>query len=97
MSTTYQTSALTTVTNEAISKFPPSTAKPFNFSFVVVASATINYDVEYTIDGTTWHNHATVAAQTATATGTITFPVAGVRLNVNSVTGGSAQLFGILD
>jgi hypothetical protein len=96
MSTAVKTGALTTVTNEAIALFPTST-KPFNFSFVVVASATIGYDVEFTIDGTTWHNHATVAAQTATATGTLTFPVAGVRLVVNSVTGGSAQLFGILD
>lgn len=97
MSKAFKTGVLSTTTSEEISNFPGNNTKPFNFSFVVVATATIGYDVEFTIDGTTWHNHATVAAETATATGTITFPVAGVRLIVNSVTGGTAQLFGILD
>ncbi len=96
MSKTFNPAAITT-TASSVAFIPEQNVKAFSIGFAVIASATINYDVEFTYDNTTWHNHATVAAATATATGTINFPVAGVRLTVNSVTGGSAELFLIQD
>lgn len=53
----------------------------FNIGFAcVVDSGSPNYTVQHTYNGTTWHNHATVAAETTTQEGTYTSPVAGIRL-----------------
>lgn len=53
----------------------------FNIGFAcVVDSGSPTYTVQHTYNGTTWHNHGTVAAKTATAEGGYTSPVAGIRL-----------------
>lgn len=54
----------------------------FNIGFAcVVGTGTPTYTVQHNYDGTTWHNHATVAAETTTQEGTYTSPVAGIRLS----------------
>ena len=70
---------------------------PFNIGIAVVVSGTVNYTVQYTFDNVwsatynsataTWFNHASLAAQTTSQTGNFAFPVAGMRLTVNSGSG----------
>ena len=70
---------------------------PFNIGIAVVVSGTVNYTVQYTFDNVwsatynsataTWFDHASLAAQTTSQTGNFAFPVAGMRLTVNSGSG----------
>ena len=70
---------------------------PFNVGMAVVVSGTVNYTVQYTFDNVwsstydsataTWFDHASLAAQTTNQTGNFAFPVAGMRLTVNSGSG----------
>lgn len=67
---------------------------PFNIGIAVVVSGTVNYTVQYTFDNVwsptynpatgTWFNHASLDAQTTNQTGNFAFPVAAIRLTVNS-------------
>ena len=66
-------------------------ATPVNIGFGVVITGTVNYDVQYTFDDpstgfTTWFSTAT-AAKTDNQSGSILFPVTGVKALVNSGTG----------
>lgn len=83
------TTVLTTVTTEDIN---PVT-RLGTYAIAVEASATVNYTVSFTLGGGVYFDHAVLADLTVSSSGTIDFPVAGIRLEVNSVTGGSAQLF----
>lgn len=70
---------------------------PFNIGIAVVVSGTVNYTVQYTFDNVwsatynsataTWFDHASLAAETTSQTGNFAFPVAGMRLTVNSGSG----------
>lgn len=60
---------------------------PFNVGFGVVVSGTVDYTVQHTFDGANWFDHETIAAQTANADGNYAYPVAGIRVTVNSGTG----------
>lgn len=84
---------LSTVTETTAYQLDPS-KNPFAVSIGVVATSTISYTVQHTFDPwgsiTTWFDHETLAAQTASADGNYAFPVTAVRLKVNSVTGGTA-------
>jgi hypothetical protein len=67
-------------------------ATPVNIGIAVVVSGTVNYTVQHTYDSpqsgfTTWFNDATLAAQTATGQTSITYPITGLQLVVNSGTG----------
>lgn len=76
-------------------------AKPFELSLVVElsAGADLTYKVQYSVTdlqpaGATlvWHDHSSLAALTASASGNLAFPVRAVRLNVTAHTSGSATL-----
>ena len=67
---------------------------PFNLGFGVKVSGTVNYTVQHTFDNVldssvtpTWFNHPVIAAQTTNQDGNYAFPVAAVRLTVNSGAG----------
>jgi hypothetical protein len=66
---------------------------PFNVGFGVVVTGTVNYTVQHTFDNPqtnpspTWFNHPTVAALTASQDGNYAFPVAAIRVTVNSGAG----------
>lgn len=74
---------------------------PFNVSMAVVVTGTVNYTVQYTLDDVwassynpatgTWFNHASLVTDTANETGNFAFPVAAVRLTVNSGAGTAAM------
>ncbi len=64
----------------------------FNVGFSVNISGTCTYDVEYTHDFEVWTNHASVAAKSADADGTITSPVAAIRVAVTAFTSGKIDL-----
>ena len=74
---------------------------PFNIGFAVIVTGTANYTVQHTFDDVfsptfdastaTWFNHPTIATLAANADGNYAFPVAGIRLFVNSG-GGTATL-----
>jgi hypothetical protein len=73
----------------------PLPALPFHIGFGVVASGTVNYTVEHTFDGTNWFPHDAVAAiDDVDSDGNYAFPVANIRVTVNSGTG-SASLTAI--
>lgn len=69
---------------------------PVSIGFGVVATGTVNYTVQHTFDEairgtpTNWFDHATIAAQTTTKTGSYDFPVSALRVTVNSGTGAAA-------
>ena len=69
---------------------------PVSVGFGVVATGTVNYTVQHTFDEairgtpTNWFDHATIAAQTATKTGSYDFPISAIRVTVNSGTGSAA-------
>lgn len=83
------TTVLTTVTTEDLNLV----SRLGKYAIAVEASATVNYTVSFTLGGGVYFDHAVLADLTTSSSGTIDFPVAGLRLEVNSVTGGSAQLF----
>lgn len=62
---------------------------PVNIGFAVIKDGTVNYTVQHTFDDpavgfSVWFNHPTVAAQIANADGNYAFPVAAVRVTMNS-------------
>jgi hypothetical protein len=65
---------------------------PFNVGFGVVVTGTVNYTVQHTFDNPqtvaspTWFDHPTVAAKTASQDGNYAFPVAAIKVLVNSGT-----------
>lgn len=66
---------------------------PFNVGFGVVVTGTVNYTVQHTFDNPqevaspTWFSHPTVAAATTSQDGNYAFPVAGIKILVNSGSG----------
>jgi hypothetical protein len=74
---------------------------PFNVGFAVTISGTVNFTVQHTFDDVyspsfdpttaVWFDHPTIASLAANADGNYAFPVAGIRLKVNSG-GGTATL-----
>ena len=66
---------------------------PFNVGFGVVVTGTVNYTVQHTFDNPqttaspTWFNHPTVASLTASQDGNYAFPVAAIKVLVNSGAG----------
>lgn len=75
-------------------------ANPFAATLVIeVLSGTNTSKVQYTVDNVwdstvtpLWLDHATLTGISATTSGTLTFPVTAVRLNMTAFTSGSAQL-----
>jgi hypothetical protein len=69
---------------------------PFNVGFGVVPQTTVNYTVQHSFDNplaqgydptiATWFDHPTVQSQTVKQDGNYAFPVAAIRLKVNSGT-----------
>ena len=66
---------------------------PFNVGFGVVVSGTVNYTVQHTFDNPqttaspTWFDHPTVASKATNFDGNYAFPVAAIRVTVNSGAG----------
>lgn len=66
---------------------------PFNVGFGVVATGTVDYTIQHTFgnpqDGTTlvWYSHPTIAAKTDNQDGNYAFPVAAIKILVNSGSG----------
>ena len=66
---------------------------PFNVGFGVVVTGTVNYTVQHTFDNPQevasplFFDHPTVAAKTANQDGNYAFPVAAIRVTVNSGSG----------
>lgn len=58
-----------------------------------VTSGTPTYSIQHTYDGTAWFEHATITAKTASFDGTITSPVAGIRLQFAAAGGVAATGF----
>lgn len=75
--------------------FPLESPKPFNMSFAADVTGTITFVVEVTYDGTAFHDVA--ASGSVSVDGAVTSPVAGIRVNVSAVTGGSVTLTVIQD
>ena len=73
---------------------------PFNVGFGVVVASTVDYTVQHTFDNLqttaspTWFDHPTIFELDANADGNYAFPVAGIRVKVNSG-GGTATLTAI--
>lgn len=75
---------------------------PFSVSIGVAVTGTISYTVEYTYDdvwsptfspaSATWYAITALTTQTTSKDAALSAPVAAVRLNVGSVTGGSATM-----
>jgi len=70
------------------------TQNQFGIGFGVVTSGTVNYTVQHTFDDVfdptvtpTAFDHSAVAAQTTNKDGNYAFPIAAVRVTVNSGTG----------
>jgi len=66
---------------------------PFNVGFGVVVAGTVNYTVQHTFDNPqtnpnpTFFSHPTVAAATTSQDGNYAFPVAAIKILVNSGAG----------
>ena len=66
---------------------------PFNVGFGVVVTGSVNYTVQHTFDNPqtnpspTWFSHPTVAAATTSQDGNYAFPVAAIKILVNSGAG----------
>lgn len=95
-----KTALLTTVTS---SEWIPLDRQSSKVAFGVVATATVNYDVEHTfvdvqvaanlpVAAADIFNHENAVAQTASIDDNYQFLPRAVRLTINSVTGGSAQM-----
>ncbi len=89
-----QNDTVTTVT-AGTTLFPVGTHKAFNLSFAADVTGTITFVVEVTYDGTNFHDVA--ASGSVSVDGAILSPVAGIRVNVSAVTGGSVTLTTIQD
>ena len=63
---------------------------PFNVGFGVVATGTVNYTIQHTFgnpqDGTSlvWYSHPTIASKADNQDGNYAFPVAAIKILVNS-------------
>jgi hypothetical protein len=74
----------------------------FNVGLLADVTGTLTYSVEYTFDDVQANNYSPASgvwnavtgmgAQTADTTGSLSFPVTGVRLNVTAWTSGSVTL-----
>lgn len=76
--------------------YPVDTSRnPVNVGFgCVVNSTNVTYNIEHTFDYTgssvftsslaTWFQHSTITAQSTNASGSYTFPVTAIRLNVTA-------------
>jgi hypothetical protein len=87
---------VSTVTSSSV--IPVDLSIPTNIGFGVIANATINYDVQHTFDpdpvnATDWFPHESVDGAIASADGNYAFGITGIKLVVNSVTGGDATLY----
>jgi len=66
---------------------------PFNVGFGVVVTGTVNYTVQHTFDNPqtnpspTWFSHPTVATTAVSQDGNYAFPVAAIKILVNSGAG----------
>jgi hypothetical protein len=66
---------------------------PFNVGFGVVVTGTVNYTVQHTFDNPqtvaspTWFSHPTVASLAVSQDGNYAFPVAAIKVLVNSGAG----------
>jgi hypothetical protein len=66
---------------------------PFNVGFGVVVTGTVNYTVQHTFDNPqtnpspTWFSHPTVASLVVSQDGNYAFPVAAIKILVNSGNG----------
>lgn len=56
----------------------------FNLGFSCTITGTVAYGVEFSYDTLSVYNHATVAAQTANAAGSILFPVGAIRMKMTA-------------
>ena len=89
-----QHDTLTTVAS-GTTLFPVGSPKPFNMSFAADVTGTITFVVEVTYDGVAFHLVA--ASGTVSVDGAITSPIAGIRIRVSAVTGGTVVLTTIQD
>lgn len=89
-----QNDTVTTVT-AGTTLNPEQSTKSFNMSFAADVTGTITFIVEVTYDGTNFHTVA--ASGTVSVDGAITSPIAGIRVTVSAVTGGSVTLTIIQD
>ncbi len=67
---------------------------PFNVGIGVVVSGTVDYTIQHTFDDVNnpavtpvWYSHPTLLAQAVNADGNYAFPVAAIKILVNSGTG----------
>lgn len=67
---------------------------PFNVGMGIVVSGTVNYTIQHTFDDVqnpnvtpVWFNHPTLFSQSANADGNYAFPVAAIKVLVNSGSG----------
>lgn len=89
-----QNDTVTTVT-AGTTLFPVGSPKPFNMSFAADVTGTITFSVEVTYDGTAFHDVA--ASGSVSVDGAVLSPIAGIRVNVSAVTGGTVVLTVIED
>lgn len=80
----------TVVAGTAVSVDPSK--EEFNVGIGVVITGTIDYTVQYTFDGTTYFPFADLATKTANTAAALKTPCSAVRLNINSVSGGTAYM-----
>lgn len=67
---------------------------PFNVGFGVVVTGTVDYTVQHTFDNVlqsgvtpTWFSHPTISGETTNQDGNYAFPVAAIKVLVNSGAG----------
>ncbi len=95
-----ETATLSTVTSSAWIPLDRFSSK---VAFGVVATATVNYDVEHTfvdiqdasklpVAAADIFNHESIAAKTSSEDGNYEFLPRAIRLTINSVTGGTAKM-----
>ena len=84
MAKTYTTSQSGTGSSAAIDVDPDAHGE---YTFVAVVTGTVNYDIEMTIDGTTWATHQDADGLTASVMTSFYSPLTQVRVTVNSGAG----------
>lgn len=89
-----QNDTVTTITS-GTTLSPLESPKPFNLSFAADVTGTITFVVEVTYDGAAFHLIA--ASGTVSVDGAVTSPIAGIRVRVTAVTGGTVVLTVIQD
>lgn len=87
---------LTTSSTASAVHVPDHYISPFNVALGCTATGTVNYTVQYTFDDTTtgtpvnWVPHPSLTGLTASADAALAYPVMGIRLFCNSVSGGGS-------